>query len=235
VNVEVAQRTELSPRRTATADAVHIDRARGWFVLASGLGWLDEQMDAGRIAVESAASQLAAQAHLDEEALATVVHAIHDVLAAPTVVVRHKRKRKVQRDLTAMLDAVVLVDGSALIAHVGNNRVYRIRGDEARCLTTDHTVAQEMAGPHVPVPRDALYRKVLTSCIGGSGPSALQIQRIAMEPGDTLLICTSGVYDGVVDDAELARAVASGLDSMVETLVERNVADNIASIVIGIR
>ncbi len=134
---------------------------------------------------------------------------------------------------------LVLTQGSALVGHVGDSRVYRLREGVLEQLTFDHSLVWEMAAASnvsedkVPscIPKNVITRSLgphETVNVDLEGPHCLQA-------GDTFLLCSDGLT-GVVDD-ELAGAILSTMepDAAAQTLVDlanlRGGPDNISVIV----
>ena len=97
------------------------------------------------------------------------------------------------------LSALVLFRGYALIAHVGDSRIYRFRKGSLEQLTEDETIAQlsvEM-GLLRPdeVPGHPLGH-VLSQALG-EGLEAVQTRIEKVEAGDVFLLCSDGLYDMV--------------------------------------
>jgi protein phosphatase len=134
---------------------------------------------------------------------------------------------------------LVLMDGSALIAHVGDSRVYRLRNAVLEQLTFDHSLVWEMAAASkvtedkVPscIPKNVITRSLgphQTVNVDLEGPHDL-------EHGDTFLLCSDGLT-GVVDDPLLGGLLscldpAEAADTLVDIANLRGGPDNITLIV----
>jgi protein phosphatase len=98
-----------------------------------------------------------------------------------------------------------------LIAHVGDSRAYLGRGGKIYRLTSDHTVAQELADMGA-IRRERVashpMHHVLTHVVGSKGGRALaDLSSLHLSDGDRILLCTDGLTD-MVEDAAIARALA---------------------------
>ena len=118
------------------------------------------------------------------------------------------------------------------IGHIGDSRCYRLRGDELRQLTLDHTLASYgVQGPT----RHRLVRAV------GIG-AEVEIDLIIGEPrvGDLYLFCSDGL-NKMVPDPEIVRILreAPDLDEATKKLVdlanERGGKDNITVVLVAVR
>lgn len=111
------------------------------------------------------------------------------------------------------LSTLVLLPQGALVANVGDSRVYRLRNNRLEQLTFDHSLVWEMraAGQldddHVLA--DAIPKNVITRSIGPyphvqpdfEGP-------FAVEKGDLFLLCSDGL-SGLVSDIEFSTILAT--------------------------
>jgi PPM family protein phosphatase len=99
------------------------------------------------------------------------------------------------------------------VGHVGDSRAYLFREGRLRRLTRDHTLAQEMADAGVIAAAQVAthrLRHVLTRSLGGSsvGVSA-DVRRVALAPGDAVLLCSDGLT-GMVPEPDIAGVLARG-------------------------
>ena len=104
--------------------------------------------------------------------------------------------------------ACVVQDGIALWAHAGDSRLYLLRQGKVLARTRDHTRVQSMvdcgqlteAGA-----RTHPSRNILTNCIGGDlSPRFEFTDKTPLRRGDTVLLCSDGVWGPLADDAPLA-------------------------------
>jgi len=100
------------------------------------------------------------------------------------------------------------------VMHAGDSRCYLLRGGQLRQLTTDHTVAAELARRGVIRPEDVShhkYRHVVTSVLGGDESGVqVEVQRVDLESGDVLLLCSDGLTDMLADEQVAEFLMAEG-------------------------
>jgi protein phosphatase len=99
---------------------------------------------------------------------------------------------------------LVLLPQGALIAHIGDSRVYRVRADRLEQLTKDHSLIWELR-EQLPDEGDlAVPKNVITRSLGPNSSVQVDIEGpIPVEVGDTFLLCSDGLT-GRVTDEELA-------------------------------
>jgi protein phosphatase len=130
---------------------------------------------------------------------------------AQMIIASHQKLEEAVRDnpemkgMATTLTLAFVLGSRAWIAHVGDSRAYLVRGGSAMRLTKDQTVAQMLVDRGVLDERSAESSRlahILSSAIGGSGdamPSVLSY-RVALEPGDALLLCTDGLTKHVTEE-----------------------------------
>jgi protein phosphatase len=93
------------------------------------------------------------------------------------------------------LTALCLAGDEAWVGHVGDTRLYRLRGGACELLTTDHAVRH---------PDNLLLR-----CIGG-GQAACEADHLTLsvQPGDRFVLLSDGVWS-VVTEADLVQLARS--------------------------
>lgn len=136
------------------------------------------------------------------------------------------------------LTLAMVVWPSAYIVHVGDSRVYHLRGDTLRRLTRDQTVGEAMVSEHG-MPKEKAEQaglfNVLASAIGARDMTPA-VDFIALERGDSLLLCTDGLTKHVGDDVitdVLVNAGDSetGCRSLIEMALAAGGSDNVTAVV----
>lgn len=121
----------------------------------------------------------------------------------------------------------LLVDGDQIeVAHIGDSRAYRLRGEDFEQVTTDHTFVQRLVEEGRIRPEEAEHhphKNVVMRVLGDTDASPeLELLRVDAVPGDRWLLCSDGL-SGVVPEEEIRAALADGedLDRICRTLIER--------------
>lgn len=102
--------------------------------------------------------------------------------------------------------SLVLCPQGAVIGHVGDSRVYRIRNRQIDQLTSDHSLVWEMIQSRKVNPRDAerlCPRNIITRSLGPEPTVNVDIEGpIPVLPGDIFLLCSDGLC-GLLSDSEI--------------------------------
>jgi protein phosphatase len=132
--------------------------------------------------------------------------------------------------------ALVLRDGSALSAHVGDSRLYLIRDGHIYLMTEDHSAVMEMVKRGWISLSDARHhpdKNVILRAMGSHPEVEVTTwqEPFPLREGDQFLLCSDGLYD-LVEDEEIKQIVlASDPQNACENLItlakERGGHDNI--------
>lgn len=137
--------------------------------------------------------------------------------------------------------AVVADEHTAVVAHIGDSRAYRIRGEAIEQLTEDHSLVNELVKGGQITREEAEHhprRNVLTRALGTEPTIEVDVREHGWQKGDLLLLCSDGLSSLVSRERMLAIA---GGDGALQTRVERLVAealyaggdDNITVVLVG--
>lgn len=149
-------------------------------------------------------------------------------------------QRKVGR-LAAMgstAAALLLRGGRAVIAHVGDSRVYRRRRGVLERLTRDHSLVAELEARGLEMPADGGLAHVITRALGMPEMAEPEIRSEAVAPSDVYLLCSDGLTDAL-DDEAIAEALAApspraAAEALILGAYEAGGSDNISAVVVRI-
>jgi serine/threonine protein phosphatase PrpC len=136
--------------------------------------------------------------------------------------------------------AAVLFSGNRLsIAHVGDSRVYLIRGGNIEQITDDHTVVSEQVERGLMTREEAAesdMRHILTRALGTAPDVEVDMDELTVSEGDKFVLCSDGLSELVLED-EIQFTVLSNntpgiaCDQLIKMANERGGGDNVTVIV----
>lgn len=97
--------------------------------------------------------------------------------------------------------AVVILNGFAAVAHIGDSRAYLI-SDDIKQITKDHSVVQYLIDVGRITPEQAKThpdRNVITRAVGVTAEIDVDVDIVPINSGETILICTDGLYEYISD------------------------------------
>jgi serine/threonine protein phosphatase PrpC len=194
------------------------------FVVADGIGGMGRGEEASRVAVEALLNTYYDPELDDESPRERIIAAIQD---ANEAVRAHARTLKLNMLGTTLAGAVILPSGSAFLFNVGDSRIYLLNGHHIEQVTSDHSLIDA---------HDNLSKAKLTAFIGQFQPVLPQIHVRELQPDDTLMICSDGLW-GLVDPPEIAAVLLrypprNAVDKLVRMVHERGARDNVTITII---
>lgn len=136
------------------------------------------------------------------------------------------------------LSALFLREGAVAALHVGDSRIYRLRGSSFEQLSTDHTVIQELLDQGRITPADVAthpQRSVLTQVLMGDGRNQPSLSIYEVKADDRFLLCSDGLTT-VLSDKEIksilkGKARGAAVDALVDAAYINGAPDNVTVIV----
>ena len=239
--------SDLGMRRTSNQDAYKVAlasdeemwRRRGHlFVVCDGMGAHAAGELASKIAVDTVSFLY--RKYRDEPAPEALRRAVIETNAE---VHRRGQANPDFHNMGTTCSALALLPQGALVAHVGDSRVYRLRRGVLEQLTFDHSLVWEMrAAGHVAEGSEAasrLPKNVITRSLGPNASVEVDIEGpFPIEPGDTFLLCSDGLT-GQVTDEELGPILATlSPDEATRFLVDlanlRGGPDNVTVVIVQV-
>ena len=200
-------------------------------IVADGMGGHEGGQEASRIAVEVIEQAYAQSGEGDPQS-----QLLAGFREAHQQIVRYAGEHLEFRGMGTTATAIVVLANRLYYAHIGDSRLYRVRGQQISRLTRDHSYVGRLFENGVITAEEAEshpQRHILTAALG-TGPEFTPDspeQPIPLEAGDTLVLCTDGLW-GPLSDAEIQQAVTANPPSqacqaLIDMARKRGGPDNI--------
>ncbi len=207
-------------------------------VIADGMGGYEGGQEASRLAVETVRSVYDnAFGDNPQETLVGAFEAAHQNIQ------RFAQEHPQFYGMGTTCTALAIVDRQLSFAHVGDSRLYLIRAESISRLTRDHSYVGRLVESGIVRSEDAEshpQRHILTAALGSGREVTPNVPEhsFLLEEGDTLLLCTDGLW-GLVGDPDLARAVqtnppAEACQKLVAMALERGGPDNVTVLLLRV-
>ncbi|MCZ6717658.1 MAG: Stp1/IreP family PP2C-type Ser/Thr phosphatase [Gammaproteobacteria bacterium] len=211
--LEIANISDVGKKRQHNEDSTASDSSLGLLVLADGMGGYRAGEVASSIAVTAIMNTVKSEVgHLRPKKDGDSVESSPEsLLVKEAINEANWAIYKTARDepqCQGMGTTVVLglfYNDQITIAHVGDSRLYRLRGDSFTQLTTDHSLIQELIDRGMFTPEEAevsMPKNLVTRALGVRADVKVDVQRDPVSPGDIYLLCSDGLND-MVDDEEI--------------------------------
>jgi PPM family protein phosphatase len=207
--VDTALLSDVGCKRELNEDSgriVHAGGDRGLLVVvADGMGGHQAGEVASQTAVETVGNVYSQAAGTPGEALDEAFRQAHE---------RIFQAAQLNDDFNGMgttCTALAIAGADAWVAHVGDSRLYLLRGGEFYQLSEDHTQCMDLVRRGVLTLEQAHRhedRHVLIQAMGTRRElhPSLWTRPMKVMPGDVFLLCSDGLHD-LVADAEMSAAV----------------------------
>jgi protein phosphatase len=139
--------------------------------------------------------------------------------------------------------AFAVVGPQLYFAHVGDSRLYRVRGSEVTRLTRDHSYVGRLVESGIVKAEDAELhpqRHILTAALGSGREVVPDVpaSAVAVQKEDSFVLCTDGLW-GLVAEPELAglvraNAPEAACQALVKIALERGGPDNITVLILRV-
>ncbi len=203
-------------------------------IVADGMGGHRGGATASRLAAETVKTSYLGGTTDD------VAAALHEALArANERVFQEAQTTPDLRGMGTTTSALAVRGGEAWLGHVGDSRIYLVRGDEIRQLTDDHSLVASMVREGLLTPKEAEShprRNVLQRSIGVGEDVEIDVRGpFEVQELDTFVLCSDGLHGVVspkeIKDIVLGKPIGEAADALVDLALERGAPDNVTVIV----
>jgi protein phosphatase len=231
--LEIASCTDPGMVRSHNEDSIASDGANGLVVLADGMGGYN----AGEVASGMATTVITTEMQqllskirpfeIDPQsggpAAARMLR--EQVLKANTSIYQSAQSQPQYAGMGTTLVVCLFYDNKLMVAHLGDSRLYRLRGEEFKQITRDHSLLQEQIDSGLITPeqaKHAQHKNLVTRALGIDPTVEPEIHEYEAAPGDIYLLCSDGLCDMVTDeDIALAlQAFGANLKMAAQHLVQ---------------
>jgi len=209
--LEIASATDPGMVRSHNEDSIASDVSKGLVVLADGMGGYN----AGEVASGMATTVITTELqHLIEETPPyTIIESTGKTMAenilrdqiakANTSIYQASQSQPQYSGMGTTLVVALFYDNKLAVAHIGDSRLYRQRGDAFKQVTKDHSLLQEQIDAGILTPEQAKLsanKNLVTRALGIDPAVEPEIHEYDAVPGDIYLLCSDGLCDMVSDE-----------------------------------
>jgi protein phosphatase len=239
-NMNIGSGTHVGMARELNEDSFLIDEARKIFIIADGMGGHQAGEIASSLAVKIVHQYLSTNMTDSSDLMALLRNAITD---ANRKVLDESKSNINLRGMGTTVVVAISTDTTAVIANVGDSRLYALHNSELRQITEDHNVVRQMLKRGLLTEEQAKYhrlRNVLSKALGSDYVLEPDIFQIEVTAGDSLLLCSDGLT-AMVDDETIREVLIEfgedpqrACDVLIEKANDNGGNDNITTIVISV-
>jgi len=237
--IEFATLTDIGCQRQRNEDSSaywlpdafdELERKGSLAIIADGMGGYEGGQEASHIAVQTVCDTFAKDAGTPQSLLVSGMKAAHERIR------EYARQHPKLFGMGTTCTAVCVAQAYLYFAHIGDSRLYLVRRGNISRLTRDHSYVARLIESGLLSTSEAEahpQRHILTAALGvGDDPNPdTPLQPLPLQNGDTLLLCTDGLW-GLVSDEELLKSVrghvpADACHELVHLAKHRGAPDNV--------
>lgn len=210
-NMQVTALSHTGVLRDHNEDNVLVDGTTGLCMVADGMGGHLAGEVASKLCVDTILARLSGVAQTPDTGIEALARAVRDAIEAANREIRINAHAAAERANMGTTVALLLPwKDKAVVAHVGDSRVYRLREGHLTPLTRDHSLLQEQVGAgfitHEEA-RNSHNRNLVTRALGVEDQVEPEMRVVDMHPGDIYLLCSDGL-NTMVADADIEQVLA---------------------------
>lgn len=240
--MKVFAKSDIGKAREMNQDAYYASQPSetvGLYIVADGMGGYNGGEVASTLAVTTAKNYIENNFAQIEHTKEKIEELVKNAIEYANMVVYEKSKEvKMLEGMGTTIEVALVKDNRVYIGHVGDSRIYRIRKNFIRKLTTDHSYVEKLVKDGTITREEALHhpkKNMLTKALGCTS----FVEPDTMVKGflkDDILVITSDGLTNMVKDEEIYNTITENIDTAAETLLEKaNEAgglDNITVIIV---
>lgn len=245
-SIEVIAQTDVGQKREHNEDSVGADSAYGFVLVADGMGGHNAGEVASGIAANVVYEQLRAvlpEINTGEEDKETG-YALESIAIKSAIELANQaihQTSKTQPECAGMGTTIVaglFYDNRISIAHVGDSRMYRLRGKRFDQITKDHSLIQELVDKGfyetVEEAQTAGNKNLITRALGVEESAQVDVHEEIVIVDDIYLLCSDGLTDMVSDEKiyltlnEFSANLKLAAEKLIEMANENGGKDNIS-------
>jgi protein phosphatase len=242
--LEVATATHSGMVRSHNEDSIAADAEIGLAVLADGMGGYNAGEVASGIAVAMISEEMrkllggaGAEASRAEALLG------EHVARANAAIYQAAQSQSQYSGMGTTLVAALWYDNRMAVGHVGDSRLYRLRGETFEQVTRDHSLLQEQIDSGMITREQARFsqnKNLVTRAVGIDAKVETEVHTYPVQPGDIYLLCSDGLSDMVADEdlqltlSSLQANLPLAAEQLVQQANDNGGRDNISVILVRV-
>ena len=250
--LEIASATDPGMVRSHNEDSIASDASRGLAVLADGMGGYNAGEVASGIATTVITTELqqlleTTPPYAVEEGTGKPIaeKLLRDQIAkANTSIYQAAQSQPQYAGMGTTLVMGLFYDNRMAVAHIGDSRLYRQRGETFEQITKDHSLLQEQIDGGLITKEQARHsanKNLVTRALGIDPTVEPEVHEYDVQVGDIFLLCSDGLCDMVTDeDISMAVQTLGGnlrlcAQQLIQMANDNGGRDNVSVILVRVR
>lgn len=245
--LEIATATHPGMVRSHNEDSIAADAEVGLAVLADGMGGYNAGEVASGIAVELIRTEMR-KSLVDRKPEELSGPAAEQLIAehstrANAAIFHASQSQPQYSGMGTTLVVALWHDNQISVGHIGDSRLYRLRGGVLDQVTRDHSLLQEQIDSGMITKEQARHsqnKNLVTRAVGIDPEVETEVHTYPVQAGDIYLMCSDGLNDMVTDEdiqltlSSLAANLPLAAQQLVQQACDNGGRDNVSVILVRI-
>jgi serine/threonine protein phosphatase PrpC len=213
-------------------------------MVADGMGGHANEQEASQLAVQSLVESVFASLFSEQMTPDTFLPLLGKGVESANQAV-YQRNQEHGTDMGTTMTVILLNDATAYVAHVSDSRAYLYHELAGLYqITRDHSIVASLVAAGIIQPDDIYthpVRNQIYCCLGEKLVAEVDTSVVPLAAGDTLLLCSDGLWE-MVRDPQIAAILTSPTpdpsqtaNALVQAALSGGGADNVSVIVVQLR
>ena len=251
-SLEIASATDPGMVRSHNEDSIASDASRGLAVLADGMGGYNAGEVASGIATTVITTELQQILEstppyaVDQATGKTIAEKLlrDQIAKANTSIYQAAQSQPQYAGMGTTLVMAMFYDNRVAVAHIGDSRLYRQRGESFEQVTKDHSLLQEQIDGGLITKEQARHsanKNLVTRALGIDPTVEAEVHEYDALAGDIFLLCSDGLCAMVTDeDISMAVQTLGGnlklcAQQLIQMANDNGGRDNVSVILVRVR
>ena len=250
--LEMVSRTDAGMVRSHNEDSIACEPACGLVVLADGMGGYNAGEVASGIAVSVVATEIKFRLQdtsatqpdgtTGEELGVTLLRT--NIQKANATIFQAAQNQPQYAGMGTTIVCGLFYDNRVAVGHVGDSRMYLLRGETLTAITRDHSLLQEQIDGGIISVDDARLSKnknLVTRAVGIEPEVAAEIHLHDVAVGDIYLLCSDGLND-MLEDSDIQSTLHAlqgnlplAADQLIQMANDHGGRDNVSVILVKVK
>lgn len=245
--MKVLTKTDIGKARSMNQDSFLVsenkDNGLNLYILADGMGGYKGGEIASKVAIQAVSKFITEKFDDISKDKQSILDLLEDAIAfANSAIYEESEEDEELQDMGTTLEVLMIYKNKIYIGHIGDSRIYRIRKNKMKKITTDHSYVEKLIQDGEITREEAYHhpkKNLLIKALGTDEVVEPDLIYTVLNKNDILVICSDGLTNMVREEKIFDIIKENTDEDVTDVLVdEANNAgglDNITVIVIDNR
>lgn len=225
--MKIFTKTDIGKTRSMNQDSLYISENIAGLqicILADGMGGYKGGEIASKVAVTAVSKYLIEKFDQIQKDKNSILDLLEDAINfANSAIYEESEQDEELQDMGTTLEVMLIYKQKVYIGHVGDSRIYRIRKNNMKKITTDHSYVEKLIQDGE-ITREESYnhpkKNLLIKALGTDPEVEPDLIYTVLNKNDMLIICSDGLTNMIPESEILDIALNNSPENVADVLVD---------------